>query len=436
MSKKKYICIEELKIRKNIIVSKLSFSKDVKKYFLSNYFRVEYDRNILNVSPSILHIPAISNLIPIAWAIGADIHVKELDETYLNCLHKIKSVMMRWYPDLSFSTNIEAEDVVQNRFFNKEHGLLFSGGLDSTVSYIRHITKNPKLIMVWGADIRLDRERFWRKIRNQYKIFADNENVKINFVKANMRQFMNENLLNLDFGNFLTDFSWWGAIHHGLGLVGLCAPLSVTEHLGTIFIASSHTKELINYPWGSHPLIDNNISWADVKVIHDGYDLTRQEKIQCLKNYITSYNRYPFLRVCWSQSKILNCGNCEKCSRTILGLILENIDPNKCGFDINSNFFENLKQIFVKNSYDLSLDRVLFFKDIQKSIPEKMDHNLYDCREFFKWFKNFEISEVQKKDLIPIRDHLLKLFYSMPEFMQKAILQLPYKDLIKHYLLK
>jgi len=441
MPKAKHIMIEELKIRKNrLMFFKLSFPREVKKYFLSNSFYVEYDSDVHNVSTSILQIPVISNIVPIAWATGADIHVKELDKTYLNCLNKIKSVMVRWYPNLPFSTSIEVDDIVENSFVNKGYGLLFSGGLDSTVSYIRHKEKKPNLIMVWGADIRLDREKFWRKIKNQYEDFADKENVAIHFVKTNMRQFMNEALLNMKFGKYLTDFSWWGAIHHGIGLLGLCAPISVTEHIGTIFIASSHTQELLKYPraypWGSHPLIDNNISWADVGVVHDGYDLTRQDKIRCLKSYITNYNRYPFVRVCWSQSRMFNCGECEKCSRTIIGLVLENVDPNKCGFNISSDFFEFLKQTFVKRRFDLSRDRVLFWKDIQRSIPKQMGHNLYDCKEFFRWFKDFEISEVQKRDTISIRGHLIHLFYQLPESMQRALLRLPHKNLVKAYLLR
>lgn len=437
MAKAKYIEIEELKIRKNrLLFFKLSFPKEVKKYFSSNYFYVEYDRDVHDVSTSILQIPVISNVIPIAWAIGADIHVKELDKTYLNCLSKIKSVMVRWYPNLPFSTNIEVDDIVANSFVGEGYGLLFSGGLDSIASYIRNKEKKPNLIMVWGADIRLDRERFWGRIKKQYEGFADKENVKIHFVKTNMRQFMNEVLLNLKFGRYLTDFSWWGAIHHGIGLLGLCAPISVPEHIGTFFIASSHTKELLKYPWGSHPLIDNNISWAGVKVVHDGYDLARQDKIRCLKSYIRNYNSYPCVRVCWSQSDVFNCGECEKCSRTIIGLVLENIDPNKCGFNIRSDFFDSLKKKFVKRRFDLSLDRVLFWKDIKRHVPKQMSHNLYDCKEFFRWFKDFEISEVQKRDIIAIRDHLIYFFYQLPENMQRAMLKLPHKDFVKTHLLR
>lgn len=43
-------------------------------------------------------------------------------------------------------------------------GLLFSGGVDSLASYIRHREKKPNLIMIWGADIPISQEGFWRKL--------------------------------------------------------------------------------------------------------------------------------------------------------------------------------------------------------------------------------------------------------------------------------
>lgn len=209
--KSKHIQIEETRVLKNrLLSSKMSFSKDVEKYFQSNLFYAEYDRDIQNVSTSILQIPVLSSIITVAWATGADIYVKCLDKTYLESLNKIKSVMKKWYPKLSFSTDICVENIVSNKFSNQGYGLLFSGGIDSTASYIRRKKQKPNLIMVWGADIFLTEEKFWRKVKNKYKDFAQQENVEINFIKTNMRQFINEGLLCIEFGRYLTDFSWWG----------------------------------------------------------------------------------------------------------------------------------------------------------------------------------------------------------------------------------
>lgn len=416
------IKIEELKILENrLVLFKLSYPKKIKKYFLSNFFWVKYDEDMHDVSKSILDIPAVSNILPLAWAIGANIYVKELDKRYLESVNRITSVMKRWYPKLSFSTNIDVEKTVSNSFAGEGYGLLFSGGIDSTTSYIRNKNKKPDLIMVWGADIRLDREEFWRKVKKKYKDFADQENVKLNFIKTNMRQFINERLLTMEFGRYLTDSSWWGALHHGIGLLGLCAPITVTKHIKTILSPASHTRELFEYRWGSHPLIDNQMSWAGVKVVHDSYDLSRQEKIRCvLKDYIRNSKRYPLLRVCWSQFRDFNCGKCEKCLRTVAGLVLENIDPNKCGFNIDSNFFDFLKQNFIERRFTLSPGKVFLWKGIQRYIPKTMDHNLYGCKEFFEWFKDFDVTENVPKRNVNIRQCLLRIYYKLPENVQSA----------------
>jgi len=422
MSKERYINLELEASQDGFLIGRFSCSKDIRKYVRSNILYVKYDRSLDGVDSGILHIPFVSNVITFAWAMGADIYVKELDENFLKSLDKIKAIMKRWYPIFPFSTRIKVEKVTSNSFDNNGCGLLFSGGLDSTASYIVHKNQKPNLIMVWGADIPPDRYDFLNKLENYYKKFAVQENVKINFVRTNMR-FLRESMLAFKFGKYLSDSSWWGALQHGVGLLGLCAPLTVTERIGTIFIASSHTQELFDYQWGSHPLIDNKVSWANVKVVHDGYELTRQEKIRnILKNYIENTGRYPLLRVCYSQFDDFNCNKCEKCSRTITGLVLENIDPNRCGFNIGSDFFDSLKQNLMERKFILSLGRVFLWKDIQKYIPKEMSHNLYNCKEFFRWLKDFEFSEVRQSNL-DVKKYLAYLFHQMPENMQKAVLK-------------
>lgn len=422
MSHAKYIKIEQLKVLKNRLLTKLSYSKNVEKYFVSNLFYVEYDQHVYNVSKSILYIPAVSSLITVAWAIGADIYVEELDKTYLESLGKIELVMKDWYPNLPFSTNIHVEKVVPNSFSNNGYGLLFSGGIDSTASYIRHKSKKPDLIMVLGLDIPLDEEKFWRKVKNEYEDFAHRENVKINFIKTNARQFIDERLLGIEFGRYLTS-SWWGGFQHGIFLLGLCAPLTV-EHIGTILIAATYTRQF-KYPWGSHPLIDNKISWADVGVVHDAYELSRQEKIRyVLKNYVRNSGHHPFLWVCWSSLRDFNCGKCEKCSRTIIGLVLENIDPNKCGFNINSKFFDFLKQNLIDSRFIWGEDEDFMWKDIQRHIPEVMGHNLHDSKKFFEWFKTFDVSgNMRKRNIIrnTIKSRLRYFYYKLPSNIQNKI---------------
>lgn len=398
------IRVEELKILKTrLLLYRLSYSKEIKKYFLSNHFFVEYDKDVKNICRGILNIPVISNIITLAWAIGADVYVQELDKTYLESLNEIKKVMEKAFPELPFCSNIYVKKIVSNSFYNKKYALLFSGGIDSTTSYIRHRNKKPDLIMIFGADIPLNYKEYLRKIRNEYNEFATQHNLKINFVKTNMRQFINERLLDKEFGKYMNRSSWWLGIQHGLGLIGICAPITV-ERVRTILMASSYwNTDFFRHPTGSDPHIDNKISWADVGVVHDGYDFSRQEKIEKnLKHYIMTEVHHPTLRVCTNTPEcaklnLLNCSRCEKCIRTITGLVLENIDPNKCGFNVNKHFFDYVKNFFESGRAAYVNADLEFWKDLQRHIPAEM-YRLNDCeRQFFEWFKDFEISKNLRK---------------------------------------
>ena len=444
MFKRKYIKIEEPSIQDGKrIVFKLSFSLRVKKYFLSDSFYVEYNAPIDHVDKSILNIPAVTTLTPVAWAIGADIYVKELDETYLQSLNKIKSIMKKWYSNFSFSSKINVEKIVPNKFSNEGCALLFSGGIDSTTSYIRHRSRKPQLIPIWGVFISPEQKILWKKFEKKLTEFTGQEKAKVHIIKTNVRRLLNDKQLSVEFG-----LHWWPRVSHGLTMLGLCAPLT-KNGISTVLIGSSGRLEDVKYPWGSTPFVDNNLRWADVKIINDCTEFDRQEKIRyVLKKYLETTGYHPFLTVCNSDARFLshdlNCGQCEKCLRTITGLVLEDIDPNQCGFKVDSKFFGQLKQSFVNHKLKLSENpaTILFgetvrthgWKEIQTKIPERFNHNLHNSREFFEWFRDFDLTkyglEMEKRtdlsglfEILKIRlvGCIAPIWYSLPERIQKSL---------------
>ena len=76
-----YIKIFDIETSNNKLVAKLDFSEDISKYFTTDCFVAEYDKNIEGVDESILVIPPLSNVVTVAWATGADIYVKNLDKS-------------------------------------------------------------------------------------------------------------------------------------------------------------------------------------------------------------------------------------------------------------------------------------------------------------------------------------------------------------------
>src|SRR3989304_7688990 len=98
------IQITNVNVSDNKLLFKFEYSKSLRKYFLKDSFFVHYyhELDINNVNEGILVIPIVSMIAPVAWAVGADIQVDTLDETYLHSLTKIKQIFRSFYPQFSF----------------------------------------------------------------------------------------------------------------------------------------------------------------------------------------------------------------------------------------------------------------------------------------------------------------------------------------------
>ena len=403
--------IREKKADANILEFQLSFSENLGKYLPSKYF-IKYDTPVNRVDDSILNVPAVAGIITVAWAVGADIYVKTLDKTYLDSLNKIKSYVKIWYPHFDLSTKIYVEKLTSNKFSNSGYALFYTGGIDSTTTFIRHRNKNPTLLHVFEVNTqRSFNEKEATKYRKRLKNFARQEKTKINFIKTNIPPGrIQEALVLKEFG-----FRWWVQLGHALILPSLSAPLSMHENIGTIYMASSWTPEVKGIDklgWGTHPQVVNNISWADLKVVLEDYDKSRQEKIKIIKDHIQKNKFYPYLRVC-NTTSASNCSRCEKCARTITGLVLEGIDPHKVGFPkvTHETFTQIQKSLLssfrrsklipeISEPYRIQV-KIFYWKDIQKHIPEEIDSYPYDSQRFFRWLKNINIDELyeSKKDI-------------------------------------
>src|SRR3954451_9588871 len=75
-------------------------------------------------------------------------------------------------------------------------------------------------------------------------------------------------------------------------------------------------------PHGSHSLVDPFFSSYDLKIRYDGTSLSRLDNLRLLADWQFGLDN---LRVCNKQEQYqpgrFNCGECEKCLRTMLGLL-------------------------------------------------------------------------------------------------------------------
>jgi len=390
------IAVDRPELFGDTIRFRLHVPKPLRKYFLSDISYVKYDGiDLKKVDKSILAIPMLSILIPIAWAVGADIHVAELDASYLQCLAKVKDAYKRFLPNFSFSGIISAEKVISNQFGGNRTGLLFSGGVDSLTSYLRHQDLKPDFISIWGLpDIPHFEDRFWHRMWTDICSLASLDGITAFQVKTNMYRNINHELLSREFG-----VSWFTDASFSLFMLSLCAPLTAIREIGTIIIAASGSEDYKGQSgYGSHPSIDNNISWADTRVIHDGFELPRQQKLEFLCK--GQNDRYlSHLRVCWDSALETNCGDCEKCMRTIVGLVIEGADPNKCNFQVDNKTFPFIRDCFNKGIIALPEAQLYYWRGMQKHIPEHINQDIYGSRQFLEWLREYDLSQYKVNKL-------------------------------------
>jgi hypothetical protein len=100
-----------------------------------------------------------------------------------------------------------------------------------------------------------------------------------------------------------------------------------SEHFNTALIASSEPYTDMFVPWGSTPATDFLLSGDAMRLVHDGAGYSRTEKVERIsKNLAAS----TYIKVCWQNQSIGNCGQCEKCYRTRLNFMAVGVDQPAC----------------------------------------------------------------------------------------------------------
>lgn len=339
------IRINDIHIENGTIRYDYTVSKQLQRYFnAKNPFFVEYDADVTSVPKSIAVVPLLANLMPIAWFVGFDIEVDEVDATFYESLTQLKAEFSVHFNDIRQDASLKVKQLVDNTIPGDETALLFSGGLDAFEALTRNIEKNPFLVSVFGADIDLSDTSRWE----EFKRFNEEEPIvrqdRLCYVKSNLRTFYTSHV------DFLVDVNWWGKIQHGMALISLIAPLSFVKGIKTIRIASSNTGE-VNFGWGSTSETDEKVKWADSSVIHDGFQFRRTEKIENIVAFANRTGEKVKLRVCYHDLRTgYNCSECAKCQRTMLGFILDGANPNEYGFTVPPHFYKLIHKNFGSNA--------------------------------------------------------------------------------------
>jgi hypothetical protein len=133
------------------------------------------------------------------------------------------------------------------------------------------------------------------------------------------------------------------SLSHGGALASVA--LALDGFLRQITIAATTTYDQL-YPWGSHPVLDPLWSTETMRVVHDGCEMNRIDKVACIAG---SRLVLETLRVCPDY----NCGQCIKCLPTIIDLMLAGA-LDRCATLPHDVSVDRLREVF--RAYDGQLN--------------------------------------------------------------------------------
>ncbi len=238
-----------------------------------------------------------------AMRAGSRLRVEgEMEGGLLEGLARYQEILHRWYPEYRVVDIVPDATVAEKPSTATGSGWFFSGGADSFFTYLRHRDALTHGLFLHGADIGLDEVRHRELVAKRLGEAAEEMGVELLQAESNAAEFSSA-------------YSSWAKQLHGPGLFGFA--MLFGGSIDRVRIASSSPMDKL-HPWGSHPMTDYLWSTANLKVIHDGADHTRYEKLQAVAGDGLALKH---LRVCWANvDGRYNCGRCEKCMRTMAAL--------------------------------------------------------------------------------------------------------------------
>lgn len=333
----------------NTITYLFSTSEGLVEFFSGKPFVIEYPEDIEAVPDAVAAIPFVCNVLPIIWLTNSVLRVEALDKSFYDCILNVRSGFEQMFPESTFAGEILADSIVECDIpASGGSATFFSGGLDAVHTLVRHLDEKPALLSIWGSDIRFENVDGWELVHKGIAEYAEKYNLPDVMIRSSFRDFDNEGLLHKTFSAQLKD-GWWHGVKHGIGLLGHAAPYAYLHGIKTVYIASTNCPADGHVRCSSNPLTDNHVRFANAIVVHDGFECSRQDKVHDLVDYIAHTGDRVSLHVCWESQSGSNCCRCEKCYRTMVGLIAEFADPVYYGFDHTRSTIKNLQRHLIGN---------------------------------------------------------------------------------------
>lgn len=378
-------------------------SAEFGKKYTERSFCLTYPQeiNLESLPPSIVDIPFITNIIPAVWLSGKEYTIEEMDEDLYYSLIKIKEFFKRFFYNTSWQGELKPDRLVKNipPTTHVQAAALFSGGLDSTATVLRHFDENLTLIS------------FNNPHKNTIE-FAQKHHLPFVTIYMNHYDFLNLSFLN----NASIDITkWFWDTTMGLSWVGAAAPFLYAKGIPVLYIPSGFTWQSFMFPDGQTleqpacPLIDENLSPMGLQVQHDTFTMTRTDKIQFISTFCAERNiPKPQLVVCnyhqRANTTYPHCNKCFKCYVTMLDILAIGESLQDYGFTLSEQEF--IAQ-FCSSMKTLKMRRggtYVAYHDTQNYLKQNVEKLPQTYRSFYDWFIGIDLwAMVDKSSNRPLR---------------------------------
>ena len=382
--------IEKLTVRKNKL--SITINKEFKESYLKDNFFVEYDTDIdlEQFDYSIVTLPFIMNVASLVWISGHEYELEAMDVEVYASLQRLKKIFRVMYPKTSWNgrfvpkvfTNHDPEQYAAPARPDTM-ALLFSGGVDSTVSSLYHRDKPQVLVTAWGQSaLPLNQPALWKKIKKRVTQFATTYGHTNAFLKSNYYYFLDLKKLTKLSPEIVT---WRTDTIEDIGWAGLIAPILLSKGIKTLRIGASEHWD-VTLGSAASPYIDSSISFAGIKLYHDLFSMTRYDKIRylvdlCNKDLIERHK----LIICQKPGDIVSCGKCEKCCLTLALLLGSGADPKKYGFPKASQQAAQRVKKHLSNTDSFMVTTLWDYTELQKMVRTKSIEHL-------EWLTTIDLS--------------------------------------------
>lgn len=389
MQRENIFKIKSVSVGKNRIDYDYEIRGEWSKFFnTEEKLFIEFSEEISALPESVAVLPLLGNILPVAWICDASVIVPSIDKSFYDSIPDFKKGYIEMHPKISFKGELKAGAVEQNTLTGGAGCLaFFSGGVDAFNTLVSHIDEKPTLVTLWGSDVKLDDVPGWKNVSDHVDSVCSEFGLDKVTVKSNFRSIIREGVLD----SLVTAAGdgWWHGFQHGLGLITHAAPIAYVLNKSVVYIASSYTIAEKGVSCASDPTIDNFIRFGSTRVVHDGYEFNRQMKIINITNYVKHSGHRIRVHVCWRSKGGRNCGRCEKCIRTILGLYAAGADPKEYGFDYSD--FSELCHFIKNNPWVLiKLNFTSTYIPIQKSLRETYSYR--EVEPNLRWFYKADLT--------------------------------------------